>query len=96
MIAETVPSSATLDGGQRSLASLASNITSQAAQDRVTVEDQLTFAQSRATTLQEQEQVHGVDTDQELQNLLLIEQSYAANARVIQAIDDMLATLMEL
>lgn len=96
LIAETTPASAGLDSGPRSLASLASDITSQAAQDRVTVEDQLTFAQSRATTLQEQEQVHGVDTDQELQNLLLIEQSYAANARVIQTIDDMLATLMEL
>ncbi|MBL8562720.1 MAG: flagellar hook-associated protein FlgK [Gemmobacter sp.] len=96
LTAETTPASGALDSGPRSLAALASDITSRAARDRVTVEDQLTFAQSRATTLQEQEQVHGVDTDQELQNLLLIEQSYAANARVIQTIDDMLATLMEL
>lgn len=96
LTAETTPASASLESGPRSLAALASDITSRAAQDRVTVEDQLIFAQSRATTLLEQEQVHGVDTDQELQNLLLIEQSYAANARVIQTIDDMLATLMEL
>lgn len=93
---ESAPASASLDTGPLSLSALASTITSWAAQDRVTVEDQLTFAQSRATTLQEQEQRHGVDTDQELQNLLLIEQSYTANARVIQTIDDMLATLMEL
>jgi len=31
-----------------------------------------------------------VDTDYELQNLLLIEQSYAANARVIQTVGDMI------
>ena len=80
----------------RSLGALASDITSSVVQDRVTVEDQLTFAQSRATTLQTQEQEQGVDTDQELQNLLLIERAYTANARVIQTIDDMLATLMEL
>lgn len=96
LITESAPASASLDTGPISLSALASTITSWAAQDRVTVEDQLTFAQSRATTLQEQEQRHGVDTDQELQNLLLIEQSYTANARVIQTIDDMLATLMEL
>ena len=38
----------------------------------------------------------GVDTDQELQSLLLIEQSYAANARVIQAIDDMINRLLQI
>lgn len=37
-----------------------------------------------------------VDTDVELQNLLVIEQSYAANARVIQAISDMIDRLMQL
>lgn len=96
LVSETTPSSSSLDTGPLGFATLASTITSWAAQDRVTVEDQLTFAQSRATTLQEQEQRQGVDTDYELQNLLLIEQAYTANARVIQTIDDMLATLMEL
>lgn len=38
----------------------------------------------------------GVDTDQELQELLLVEQAFAANARVVQVADDMLATLLEL
>ena len=96
LVAETAPNSTALPTGPRSLGALASDITSSVVQDRVTVEDQLTFAQSRATTLQTQEQEQGVDTDQELQNLLLIERAYTANARVIQTIDDMLATLMEL
>ncbi|MEO0398803.1 MAG: flagellar hook-associated protein FlgK [Pseudomonadota bacterium] len=38
----------------------------------------------------------GVDTDLELQNLLSIEQSYAASARVISVIDRMLAALLEI
>ncbi len=38
----------------------------------------------------------GVDIDAEMQNLLLIEQSYAANARVIEIASQMLNLLMEL
>lgn len=40
--------------------------------------------------------ITAVDTDQELQDLLLVEQAFAANARVIQAADDMLAQLLEI
>ncbi|MEM1379052.1 MAG: flagellar basal body rod C-terminal domain-containing protein [Pseudomonadota bacterium] len=36
-----------------------------------------------------------VDTDRELQDLLLVEQAFAANARVIQVADDMLRQLLE-
>lgn len=38
----------------------------------------------------------GVDTDRELQNLLLIEQAYAANARVLETVDRMIQRLMEI
>ncbi|MEE4208831.1 MAG: flagellar basal body rod C-terminal domain-containing protein [Parvularcula sp.] len=38
----------------------------------------------------------GVDTDRELQELLMIEQAFAANARVAATIDEMLARLMEI
>ena len=38
----------------------------------------------------------GVDTDQEMQSLLLIEQAYAANAKVIAAIGEMIDRLMEI
>lgn len=40
--------------------------------------------------------VTGVDTDAELQNLLLIEQAYAANAKIIEAVNQMIARLMEI
>ena len=38
----------------------------------------------------------GVDTDQELQAMMEIERLYAANARVIQAVDAMLDELMRI
>ncbi len=38
----------------------------------------------------------GVDTDLEMQTLLLIEQSYAANARVIQTVGDMFDRLLQI
>jgi len=54
-----------------------------------------TGATARQTTLQDAElEKSGVDTDQELQSLLLIEQSYAANARVIQTVSDMMDRLL--
>lgn len=40
--------------------------------------------------------VTGVDTDAELQNLLIIEQSYAANARLIEAVQAMIDRLLEI
>jgi flagellar hook-associated protein 1 FlgK len=38
----------------------------------------------------------GVDTDAEMQTLLLIEQSYAANAKVVETVDFLIRTLMEI
>jgi flagellar hook-associated protein 1 FlgK len=39
---------------------------------------------------------NGIDTDQEMQQLLVIEKNYAANAKVIQAVADMIDTLIRL
>lgn len=54
------------------------------------------FAAARGTALREAELAGGVDTDAELQNLLLYERAYAANAKVIQAVDQMIQTLIGL
>jgi len=52
---------------------------------------------ARRDVLQDAElDVSGVDTDKELQDLLLIEQAYAANARVIQTVSTMIDTLLQL
>lgn len=54
------------------------------------------FEQSRFTGLNQALLAEGVDTDQELQKLLLIEQSFAANARVIQTADELIQILIGL
>jgi flagellar hook-associated protein 1 FlgK len=48
------------------------------------------------SALRQQELSRGVDTDAEMQNLIRIEQMYAANARVVQAAEAMLDELMRM
>ena len=60
-------------------------------------ETQLAATSARAQALTDAETaVTGVDTDFELQQLILIEQAFAANARVIQTAEQMVLTLLEL
>ncbi len=44
----------------------------------------------------EEASISGVDTDRELQQLILIEQAYAANARVISVADNLIRSLLEI
>ena len=54
-------------------------------------------ATSTAQSLRDEElAITGVNTDQELQSLLLIEQAYAANARIVQVVSQMMARLLEI
>ncbi|MDN3713035.1 flagellar basal body rod C-terminal domain-containing protein [Paracoccus cavernae] len=39
---------------------------------------------------------HGVDSDKEMETLLQLERSYAANAKVIQAVNDMLDSILRI
>lgn len=49
---------------------------------------------ARNTALRDAEAANGVDTDTEMQKLLLIERAYAANARVLKAADEMIQQLL--
>lgn len=51
---------------------------------------------ARAEGLSQRALSFGVDTDTEMQRLLLLERQYAANAKVIAAVDSMLQTLLEI
>lgn len=83
--------------GDLSAAESFSHMTSLAAGARVDASSKQTTAATLATSLVEAEQAEsGVDTDRELQDLLVIEQAYAANARVLETIDQMMRRLMEL
>lgn len=48
-----------------------------------------------ATISSTRENLQGVSIDDELQNLLAVERNYAANAKVLTAVDEMLATLLQ-
>jgi flagellar hook-associated protein 1 FlgK len=86
-----------LPSGVRNVAELASDLISIIATDRLSIESGQSFAAARLTTLQDLEsRESGVDVDTEMQSLLVIEKSYAANAKVLQTLDAMLNTLMEI
>lgn len=89
-------SSTALPTASRSLAGLAADLLSFASSDRLTAETEQAFTAARHATLDEMEKAGGVDTDQELQSLLVIEKNYAANAKVIQTVDEMIKTLLGL
>ncbi len=54
------------------------------------------FADAALATLRAAELGRGVDTDAEMERLLMIEQAYAANARVVRAAGDMLDQLLRI
>lgn len=74
----------------------AAAISSAIANDRLTADEQLSFATTQATELRSLQLENGVDTDAEMQRLLLVEQAFSANARMIQTIDDMMQTLLRI
>ena len=83
--------------GDLSAAESAAHLTSLAGGARANAVDQHTASTALVKSLFEAEQFEtGVDTDRELQNLLIIEQAYAANARVIQTVDQMIQRLMDI
>ena len=59
-------------------------------------DDNRAYLTARQSTLAEQEgHATGVDTDAELESLTLVEQTYAANARVLSVIDELMKLLLE-
>ncbi|MFT3974506.1 MAG: flagellar hook-associated protein FlgK [Amaricoccus sp.] len=85
--------STTSSGGA---AALASEITSFFASRGARSDEDRAYLSARQATLAEQESsATGVDSDSELQSLTLVEQAYAANAKVLSVIDDLMQLLLE-
>jgi len=59
-------------------------------------ERQVSFTSSRLSTLTQEQLADGVDSDQEIQRLILVEQSYAANARMLEVLDEMMQIMNRL
>ena len=94
LVAPRVSASGGFMTGARSFSTLAADMLSGVATARLTAEGEASFASARLDTLQRMELEGGVDTDQEMQSLLLIEQAYAANAKVMSTLGDMIQTLL--
>ena len=94
--APRLPASGGFGGGVYSVIDLVATVTSGIAGQRMIAEQELSYAGTRLTELTERQLADGVDTDDEIQRLLMIEKSYAANAKVIQAVDEMMQTLLRL
>lgn len=78
------------------LSGAATEVLSGISTKRVAAESAAAFTTARAETLRVAELQGGVDTDTEMQKLLLIEQAYAANAKVIQTVDAMMQALLRI
>ncbi|MEH6520697.1 flagellar hook-associated protein FlgK [Sulfitobacter sp.] len=91
-----IPASGDFGSGALTTADLLSSFSGSLASTRSNAEQDLTFTSARFTELTQLSLSEGVDSDKELQNLLILEQAYAANARVIQAADEMIETLTRL
>lgn len=95
--AQRAPGAGSGLSGDMSAAEMAAGVTSLIGAARLSAETAQASSAARADAVIEAEaSISGVDSDQELQKLILIEQAYAANARVIQTAHEMIRTLMEL
>lgn len=94
--ATRAPATGSFSGIAFSAGDLVSGLTSQFGTKRSHSEQQLSFASARLNELTQLQLADGVDTDAELQHLMLLEQAYAANARVIEAADEMMRTIIRI
>lgn len=91
-----MPASGSFGSAPYSAVGLTGSFASQLGTDRLREDQRLSFASSQLFQLSQLELENGVDTDAEIQTLMIVEQAYAANARVIQTVDEMLDVLMRL
>lgn len=83
--------------GAGSVSDFTAGLASVFASAQVQAEKEQSADAAFATGLRDAEaQISGVDTDEQLQRLLLVEQSYAANARVISVVDELFRRLVDI
>lgn len=90
------PASGDFGTGMFSVTGLTASMMSTFAADRKNSDQQLTFASTQLQELTQLELANGVDSDEELRRLILIEQAYAANARIIETVDNMMQTILRI
>ncbi|RRH78047.1 flagellar hook-associated protein FlgK [Falsigemmobacter faecalis] len=96
LLRRTTTAGVSFSPGQRSATDLSGALFSLVSTERLSAAGRAGFASGQLTLLRHREAEIGVDSDNEVQALLRIETAYAANARVIQAVDDMLQQLLRI
>ncbi len=96
MQAQVVSSSPALNLGASSMSELGADFHSSISSARVLSDKDVAFAAASQNSLEALMLAEGVDTDAEMQKLMMIEQAYAANARLIEAVDEMMNALLRL
>lgn len=91
-----VPASGDFGASAMTSDGLLSAMSAQIGSTRMRSDQQLSFASAQFSEFYQMELAQGVDTDAEMQQLLLIEQSYAANARMIETIEQLMDTLLRI
>ncbi|MGJ8626861.1 MAG: flagellar hook-associated protein FlgK [Sulfitobacter sp.] len=96
LIGARTPASGSFGGGAFSAINLVSTYISAIGGERTQSEQTLSYTSAQLTELTERQLADGVDSDDEIARLMVIEQAYAANARVIEAVDEMMQTMLRL
>lgn len=99
--ADALSSARAVGSGSYSSQSLSANdlsaqVLSRFASERLSSEQEMTFAATRAAEAETMLLGDGVDSDQEMQKLMMIEQAYAANAQMMKTVDEMMNTLLRM
>ncbi len=90
------PASTNLSNAARSLQTLSAELSSIAAMNRIGSEANVLQSSFRQAGLNSALLAEGVDSDKEMENLLALERSYTANAKVFQTANDMLDAILRL
>jgi flagellar hook-associated protein 1 FlgK len=85
-----------LGGSERGLSGHIAALTSRIGQERLTQDQSLSFANTRHAELSDMQARNAVDSDDQMQRLLQVEQAYAANARLIETINTMMDQLLRI
>ena len=91
-----LPLAGGLPARQADLPGHAADLRSMISQKRVAAEDEASQHRTRSEELAARRDGAGVDIDAEMRRLIDVEQAYAANARVLQAVSDMMNRLTEI
>ena len=89
-------SSGSFGTGLQSASDVTAALESRFAQSANVADQRLTFAAASQQEMSRIELTQGVDSDAELSRLILVEQAYAANARMFEVVDDLMETLLRI